>query len=302
VTAWDYLDRSFPWTESQGTPQLAERQIGIEPTNAGNPNGAGGAGEIYDFENMKIESKTIPWMFPEPMPLRTASLRSPGEPPRVFATESFIDEIAAELRMDPLQFRLAYLKNDKRISEALRTVAEKSGWAERSSPAPGSSERILKGRGVAVNLRGGSIPAVVAEVEVDTSTGKIRVTRVTIAFDCGLIINPDGVRNQIEGNMMQGVSRTLFEEVKFDATGVKSVDWASYPVLRFQDVPDVQIQLIDRPELPATGAAEGPIVVVPAAIANAIFDATGARLREIPFTPERVLNALKAKPAISQRL
>jgi len=302
VTAWDYLDRSFPWTESQGTPQLAERQIGIEPTNAGNPNGAGGAGEIYDFENMKIESKTIPWMFPEPMPLRTGSLRSPGEPPRDFATETFIDEIAAERRMDPLQFRLAYLKNDKRISEALRTVAEKSGWAERSSPAPGSSERILKGRGVAVNLRGGSIPAVVAEVEVDTSTGKIRVTRVTIAFDCGLIINPDGVRNQIEGNMMQGVSRTLFEEVKFDATGVKSVDWASYPVLRFQDVPDVQIQLIDRPELPATGAAEGPIVVVPAAIANAIFDATGARLREIPFTPERVLNALKAKPAISQRL
>jgi nicotinate dehydrogenase subunit B len=142
----------------------------------------------------------------------------------------------------------------------------------------------------------------VAEVEVDTSSGKIRVTRVTIAFDCGLIINPDGVRNQIEGNMMQGVSRALFEEVKFDATGVKSVDWATYPVLRFQDVPDVQIQLINRPELPATGAAEGPIVVVPAAIANAIFDATGARLREIPFIPERVLNALKAKPAITQRL
>jgi nicotinate dehydrogenase subunit B len=302
VTAWDYLDRSFPWTESQGTPQLAERQIGIEPTNPGNPNGAGGAGEIYDFENIKIESKTIPWMFPEPMPLRTASLRSPGEPPRVFATESFIDEIAAELRMDPVQFRLTYLKNNERISEALRAVAEKSGWAERPSPAPASSEKILRGRGVAVNLRGGSIPAVVAEVEVDTSTGKVRVTRITIAFDCGLIINPDGVRNQIEGNMMQGVSRTLFEEVKFDATGVKSFDWASYPVLRFQDVPDVQIQLINRPELPATGAAEGPIVVVPAAIANAVFDATGVRLREIPFTPDRVLNALKVRPAVTQRL
>jgi CO/xanthine dehydrogenase Mo-binding subunit len=302
VTAWDYLDRSLPWTESQGTPQLAERQIGIEPTNAGNPNGAGGGGEIYDFENMKIESKTIPWMFAEPMPLRTASLRSPGEPPRVFATESFVDEIAAELRMDPVQFRLAYLKNNKRISEALLTVAEKSGWAERPSPAPAIGDRILKGRGVAVNLRGGSIPAVVAEVEVDSSTGKIRVTRITVAFDCGLIINPDGVRNQIEGNMMQGVSRTLLEEVKFDAAGLKSLDWASYPVLRFQDVPDVQIQLINRPELPATGAAEGPIVVVPAAIANAVFDATGVRLREIPFTPDRVLNALKARPAITQRL
>jgi nicotinate dehydrogenase subunit B len=300
VTAWDYLDRSFPWTESQGTPQLAERQIGIEPTNFGNPNGAGGGGEIYDFENMKIESKTIPWMFAEPMPLRTASLRSPGEPPRVFATESFMDEIAAELRMDPVQFRLTYLKNNKRVSEALRTVAEKSGWAERPSQVPASGERLTRGRGVAVNLRGGSIPAVVAEVEVDTSTGKIKVTRITVAFDCGLIINPDGVRNQIEGNMMQGVSRTLLEEVKFDATGVNSLDWASYPVLRFQDVPDVQIQLINRPELPATGAAEGPIVAVPAAIANAVFDATGVRLREIPFTPERVLNALKVKPAVTR--
>src|SRR5437879_770130 len=251
---------------------------------------------------MQIESKTIPWMFAEPMPLRTASLRSPGEPPRVFATESFIDEIAAELRMDPVEFRLAYLKNNKHISEALRTVAEKSGWMERPSPAPVSGEGILKGRGVAVNQRNGSIPALVAEVEVDTSTGKIRVTRVTIAYDCGLIINPDGVRNQIEGNIMQGVSRTLFEEVKFDATGVRSLDWASYPVLRFQDVPDVQIHLVNRPELPATGAAETPIVVVPAAIANAVFDATGARLREIPFTPKRVLKALEEKPAMAQLL
>ena len=301
VMAWDYLDRSFPWTESQGTPQLAERQIGIEPTNSGNPNGAGGGGEIYDFEHMKIESKTIPWMFAEPMPLRTASLRSPGEPPRVFATESFVDEIAAELRMDPVQFRLAYLKNDKRISEALRTVAEKSGWTERPSHAQLSSEKILKGRGVAVDQRGGSIPAVVADVEVDTSTGKVRVTRITMAYDCGLIINPDGVKNQIEGNIMQGVSRTLLEEVNFDATGVKSVDWATYPVLRFEDVPEVEIHLINRPELPATGAAETPIVVIPAVIANAIFDAAGVRLREIPFTPERVLNALKAKPAITQR-
>jgi nicotinate dehydrogenase subunit B len=300
VTAWDYLDRSFPWTESQGTPQLAERQIGITPTDAGNPNGAGGAGEIYDFENMKIESKTIPWMFAEPMPLRTASLRSPGEPPRVFATESFVDELAAELRVDPVQFRLMYLKNDKRLTDALRAVAEKSGWAERPSPAPAANGKTLKGRGVAINQRGGSIPAAVAEVEVDSATGRVRVTRVTMAFDCGLIINPDGVRNQIEGNVMQGVSRTLFEEVHFNETGVQSVDWATYPVIRFRDVPDVQIHLINRPELPATGAAEGPIVVVPAAIANAIFDAAGIRLREIPFTPERVLSALKGKPAISQ--
>ena len=251
---------------------------------------------------MKIESKTLPWMFAEPMPLRTASLRSPGEPPRVFATESFIDEIAAEVRMDPVQFRLKYLKNDMRMSEALRTAAEKAGWKERPSPAPSAGGKIVQGRGVAVNQRGGSVPAVVAEVEVDTSTGKVTVKRITMAYDCGLIINPDGVRNQIEGNIMQGVSRTLLEEVKFDASGIKSLDWTSYPVIRFGAVPDVQIVLINRPELPASGAAETPIVVVPAAIANAIFDATGARMREIPFTPERVLGALKTKVDVSQRL
>jgi nicotinate dehydrogenase subunit B len=301
VTAWDYLDRSFPWTESQGTPQLGERQIGIAPDDEGNPNGAGGAGEIYGFENVRIESKTIPWMFPEPMPLRTASLRSPGEPPRVFATESFIDEIAAELRIDPVKFRLTHLKSDNRITEALTTAAEKAGWSERPSPAPQSAGKILRGRGVAVNQRAGSIPAVVAEVEVDTSSGKVAVKRITMAYDCGLIINPDGVKNQIEGNIMQGVSRALMEEVKFDASGVKSVDWVTYPVLRFQDVPDVQIYLINRPALPATGAAETPIVVVPAAIANAIFDATGVRMREVPFTPDRVLSALKAKSSITQK-
>ena len=122
-----------------------------------------------------------------------------------------------------------------------------------------------------------------------------------MAYDCGLIINPDGVRNQIEGNIMQGVSRTLLEEARFDATGMKSLDWVSYPVIRFQAIPEVQIFLINRPELPASGAAETPIVVVPAAIANAIFDATGVRLREIPFTPARVLAALKAKGSVSQK-
>ena len=301
VTAWDYLDRSFPWTESQGTPQLAERQIGILSTDAGNPNGAGGAGDIYNFASMRIQSKTIPWMFAEPMPLRTASLRSPGEPPRMFATESFVDELAAEVRMDAVQFRLENLKSDKRVAEALNTVAAKSGWITRASPALASNEKILRGRGVAIGQRGGSLPALVAEVEVDTESGKVSVKRLVIVYDCGLIINPDGVKNQLEGNMMQGVSRTLIEESKFDATGVTSVDWVSYPVIRFQDIPDVEITLIDRPELPASGAAETPIVVVPAAIANAIFDAAGVRLREIPFTPERVLKALKEK-GVAQKL
>jgi len=300
VTAWDYLDRSFPWTESQGTPQLAERQIGIYPNNDGNPNGAGGGGEAYEFANMRIESKTLPWMFPEAIPLRTASLRSPGEPPRLFATESFIDEVAAELKMDPIQFRMQYIE-DERMMEALRTAAEKSGWQTRPSPAPGQSGTVVKGRGVAMGNRGGSIPVAVAEVEVNTQTGKVRVTKVTFAYDCGLVINPDGTKNQIEGNVMQGVSRTLLEEFKFDQNGAKDVDWVTYPVIRFNEIPEVEIYLINHPEMSARGAAETPITAVPAAIANAIYDAIGVRMREIPFTPERVLNGLKAKGTISQK-
>jgi nicotinate dehydrogenase subunit B len=297
VTAWDYEDRSMPWTESQGMPQLAERQIGIEPTYFGNANGTGGMGAIYDFENLNVESKTIPWIFEEPMPLRTAALRSPGEPPRVFASESFMDELASELRVDPVQFRLTYLAHDQRISDAIRAAVDKAAWVARPSPLPRSGDRILRGRGIAVDQRGGSVPAAVAEVEVDTTTGKVTVSRVTMAYDCGLIINPDGLRMQIEGNVIQGVSRTLFEEVQFDSSGVKAVDWMTYPVLRFREIPDVEIVLLNRPEMPALGGAETPIVVVPAAIANAVFDATGVRYREIPLTPERVLAGLQSRSA-----
>ena len=174
-------------------------------------------------------------------------------------------------------------------------AGEINRWIQRPSPAPAQSGPLLRGRGVAINLINGSVPAVVAEVEVNISTGKVRIKRVTMVYDCGLIINPNGVENQIQGNIMQGVSRTLLEEFEFNETGAQSFDWVSYPVIRFMDVPDVQIHLINRPELPASGAAETPIVAVPAAIANAVFDATGVRLREIPFTPERVLDGLKGR-------
>ena len=137
--------------------------------------------------------------------------------------------------------------------------------------------------------------AVVVEVEVDKSNGKVRVTRVVVAHDCGLIANPNGVENQIEGNVIQGVSRTLLEEVHFDAHGVQSLDWRSYPVITYQDIPEIEIVLINRPELGFLGAGEASLVPIPAAIGNAIFDATGARLRDIPMTPERVIAALGAR-------
>jgi nicotinate dehydrogenase subunit B len=142
--------------------------------------------------------------------------------------------------------------------------------------------------------RDGTVVAALVDVQVERSTGKIQVTHVTIAHDCGLIVNPDGLRNQIEGNVIQGVSRALYEEVHFDETGVTNLDWNEYPVVRFNAVPTVDIVLLNRPELGYLGAGEAAIVPIPAAIANALFDATGARVREVPLTPERVLQAMKS--------
>ena len=146
---------------------------------------------------------------------------------------------------------------------------------------------------MAVADRAHAVTAPVADVEVDKSTGKVLVTRIVIAHDCGLIVNPDGLTNQIEGNVIQGVSRTLFEEVKFDASGVTSLDWVTYPILRFPDIPQVDIVLVNHPEMPSLGGGEAALVSVPASINNAIFDATNARLREMPMTPQRVLTAMK---------
>ena len=142
--------------------------------------------------------------------------------------------------------------------------------------------------------RAGGYAAAVAEVEVNKSTGKVTVQRITLAHDCGLIVNPDGVKNQVEGNIIQGVSRALLEEVTFDGNGVTSLDWKEYPILRFPEIPSLDIVLINRKDVAPLGAGELSTVPVPAAIANAIFDATGARLRDVPFTPARVLAALKA--------
>jgi len=294
VTAWDFMDRSFPWTESQGNPLLASKQTGLKSAGQGNSNGTGGGGDIYAFENQKIVAAGIPWLHQDPTPLRTSNLRAPGELARCFASESFMDEIASNLGVDAVQFRLQYLSGNKRATEALLAATKRAEWKERASPAAAASGSKAAGRGVAMSNRGNTITAAVAEVDVDKTNGKVAVKRITMAHDCGLIVNPDGLKNQIEGNIIQGVSRTLMEEVQFDASGVKNLDWASYPIITFGEIPDVEIVLINRPEMPALGGGEPSIVAVPAAIANAIFDAAGIRLREIPLTPQRILSALKA--------
>jgi nicotinate dehydrogenase subunit B len=294
VTAWDFLDRSLPWSESEANPMLASSQIGLKPSGPGFLNGAGGGGQIYTFENQKVVASNIPWVQQGQWPLRTSNLRAPGDLVRVFASESTIDEIASDLHVDPVQFRLRYLTSDKRISDILVATAKKAGWTDHLAPAPPSTGDKASGRGVAVANRANTMTAAVAEIEVDKTTGDVTVKKITLGHDCGLIVNPDGLKNQIEGNVLQAVSRALLEEVKFDSTGQKNLDWDSYPVIRFGQVPDVEIVLIDRPEMQPLGGGEPSIVPVTAAIANAIFDATGARLRQVPFTPERVLGALKA--------
>ena len=294
VIAWDFMDRSFPWTASEGNPLLASSQIGLKPTTAGFLNGAGGGGQIYTFENQKVLAADIPWVQKGDWPLRTSNLRAPGDLARVFASESFVDEIASSQGVDPVQFRLKYLTSDKRITEVLTATVKKAGWTDRPSPAPASSGTKVSGRGVATANRANTMTAAVAEIELDKSTGEVTVKKITLAHDCGLIVNPDGLKNQIEGNIIQGVSRALLEEVQFDASGQKNLDWDSYPVIRFDQVPDIDIVLIDRPEMQPLGGGEPSIVPVTAAIGNAIFDATGARLRRTPFTPQRVLAALKS--------
>jgi CO/xanthine dehydrogenase Mo-binding subunit len=301
VVAWDFLDRSFPWTEANDLPLVTSRQLGLKGKGQGFPNGTGGGGDTYTFDNQRIVASAIPWVQPDPTPLRTSPLRAPGDLARMFASESFMDELAAAQGVDGVQFRMRYASNNKRATDALAAVAKLANWQERPAPAPVSSGNIAAGRGVAVSARSNSVVAVTAEVEVDKSSGEVTVKKIAVAHDCGLIINPDGLKNQIEGNVIQGTSRALMEEVKFDSSGIKNLDWAGYPILRYEKIPQIDITLIDRPEMPALGGGEPSIGPVPAAIANAIFDATGARLREAPFTPERVLNAIRAGATSTQR-
>jgi nicotinate dehydrogenase subunit B len=229
----------------------------------------------------------------EETPFRPSWIRTPGRMQNTFANESFLDELAAAAGIDPLEYRLRYLK-DPRGVELLERLAKLAKWEKRPSPQRQSGD-VVRGRGmsyVKYELARTYIGAV-AEVEVDKKTGTIRATRFSVVHDCGQIINPDGVRNQIEGNVVQTVSRTLKEEVTFDRSRVTSVDWASYPIITFPEVPDIAIDLIDRPNEKPWGAGEPSAAVVPAALSNAVFDAIGARLRSVPFTPGKVRAAIQ---------
>jgi CO/xanthine dehydrogenase Mo-binding subunit len=231
-------------------------------------------------------------------PFFTGPLRSPSRLQNTFAHESFLDEIAAHVRADPVEFRLRHLR-DPRLREVVSRAARAANWSTRPSPANTSARPgTARGRGLACVLYEGDngYVAMVAEVSVDTASAAITATRFVVAQDCGPVSNPDGMRNQIEGGALQGLSRALGEEVTWNDERVTSVDWRTYHTLTLgSQVPTIESVLIDRHDVEATGAGETAITLVAAAVGNAVFDATGVRLREVPFTPERVKAALTAR-------
>jgi CO/xanthine dehydrogenase Mo-binding subunit len=212
-----------------------------------------------------------------------------------FANECFMDELCAHTKSDPVAFRLRHLQNS-RVIGVLKAAANAASWQARPSPrADISRPQTLSGRGIACVAYEGDngYAALVAEVDVNLQTGTVRPKRFVIALDCGPVSNPDGLRNQVEGGILQGMSRALVEEVTWDDKRITSIDWETYNSLHLDyEMPTVETVFVTPANVPATGAGETAITVTPAAIGNAIFNATGARLRDVPFTPERVKTAL----------
>jgi nicotinate dehydrogenase subunit B len=251
-----------------------------------------GLGIPYVLANSKL---TAHWLAETPLP--AAWIRAPFRMQNTFGNESFLDEIAAVAGVDPFEIRTRHL-TDSRGLELLERLRRLSKWEPRGS-RPRETGAVARGRGVSYAkyelVR--TYVGIVADVTVDRTTGRIKVDRVWIVHDCGQIINPDGLRNQIEGNVVQAVSRSVVEKLTFSRSAVTSLNWGSYPILTFPNVPEVVVDLIDRPNEAPWGAGEPTTSVVPSAIANAVFDATGARLRSVPFRPATVLAALAAARA-----
>jgi nicotinate dehydrogenase subunit B len=279
------------------TPRAAAEPRGFNNGSNGVPSymagGVGGAS--HGTGTIKSERALIHNV---PSPFWTGPLRSPARLQNTFAHEGFMDELAARVKADPVAYRLRHLK-DPRLIDVVKEAAKAANWETRPSPRPGSRRNgVAAGRGMACVLYEGDngYSALVAEVEVNQDTGKVTVKRMVVCNDVGPVSNPDGLRNQIEGGALQGMSRALLEEVTWDDQKVTSFDWRTYRTLPVGfEVPKIETVLLDRLDEEATGAGETSITVAAAAIGNAIFDATGARLRQIPFTAERVKAALAAR-------
>jgi nicotinate dehydrogenase subunit B len=313
MTALDYAARSCDYNHlgyNEPDTVLIAQLMGQRRAMPANGSSAF-PNDMYAIPNRRTLLEVVGLPLIWETPIRTGNLRDPNGPQSTFAAESFIDEMAAAAKADPVEFRMRMLTagtgDDNGFRKArsiavLKAATEKYGWQPRS--APNSARRngdILTGRGVAYTYRNQTVVAEIAEVEVNRKTGRVWVKRLVCAHDCGLVINPEGLRRTIEGGMLHSISRALYEEVAFDTEKVLSVDWASHPSLTHMDAP-AQIDIVmvngdpnpNRPDLPHYGAGETSCKPMIAAVANAIFDATGVRLRRVPFRKERVLAALNA--------
>jgi nicotinate dehydrogenase subunit B len=292
VAAYDFATR-YP---SNGAPTLALLLTGmIPPVPDVFQMGDRTAIPPYDYDAMRVVAHDMPPI------VRASWLRGVSALPNTFAHESYIDELATEAGVDPIEFRLRYLK-DPRAVDLVNAVAERAGWTPRPIwKQPLAEDDVVRGRGFAYALYvHGPFPgkpaawsAWIADVAVNKATGDVSVTRVVAGQDSGLMINPDGVRHQIHGNVIQSAGRALMEEVSFDRQSVTSREWGAYPIIKFPDIPKIDVLMLPRSEQPPLGVGESASVPSAAAIANAIFDATGVRFRELPFTPERILAGLR---------
>src|SRR3954469_17866751 len=294
VAGYDFATR-YP---SNGAPTSALLLTGtIAPVPAVFEMGDRTAIPPYDYDAMRVVAHDMPPI------VRASWFRGVSALPNTFAHESYIDELAIEAGVDPIEYRLRHLK-DQRAIDLVRAVAERAGWIPRPRrQVPAADGDIVRGRGFAYALYvhskfpgyGAAWSAWIADVAVNKVTGDVSVTRVVTGQDSGLMINPEGVRHQIHGNVIQSTSRALMEEVSFDRKSVTSREWGAYPIITFPDLPKIDVLMLPRQDQPPLGVGESASVPSAAAIANAIFDATGVRFREPPFTPERILKGLRGE-------
>ncbi|HEV3062957.1 MAG TPA: molybdopterin cofactor-binding domain-containing protein [Vicinamibacterales bacterium] len=312
LIAYDYQARSCDYNHigyNEADTVLIAQLMGSRRASPANGSAATPS-DMYAIPNRTMTGDVVGLPAIWETPLRTGNLRDPNGPQSTFAAESFIDEAAAAAKADALEFRVRMLKagttddagfRRARSMAVLKAAAGAYGWDTRPSPKAPGKEEILTGRGIAYSFRGQTVVAQIAEVEVNRETGHVWAKRLVCAHDCGLVVNPLSLRHTVECGTLHGLSRALYEEVRFDTEKVTSLDWFSHPTLRHADVPErVDIVLVNgdpnpgRPDLPPYGAGEASLKPMLAAIANAIHDATGVRIRRVPFRADRVLAALKA--------
>ena len=294
IDSIQFMSKTFSGSDVSYLPDSAGNFLGAQLMGVKNTTARdefvqlGEAAPVYDIPNIHSIGHVVPALHGLASPLNATHLRDPNGPAATFAMESFMDEMAALASTDPVDFRLKHVTND-RARNVIKAVAEKAAWESRPAGSVPQNGNLLRGRGVAYAERGGTHVATVVEVEVNRQTGAVRVKRAFCAHDCGLIVNPNGLQGVVAANLIQSLGRVLKEEVTFDATKITSVDWNTYPVMRMADIPEqVEIVLLNRKDIAPSGAGEPSTRPTAAAVANAIFDATSRRIRQVPLTPSRV--------------